>query len=1475
MRKRTKIWKFALCWALVLGLVCSTGALTFAGNDFPDEGGGTAFVLSDDMEYIVATPEIYSALAVSNPAYVDIKNVEVLTGGSSQVLYRSEVYKGVVENSEDPAKYYTTRREINLKDPRIFNIEFYLPLDEVATDGITPLTADEMTAFLNTVNFKYGGFDLSEWKNGNTLRGTGNGISGTFPSASIMSMIDRTMVTVVDLSNPISPVAGYMLAASIRVTCPWTTVNSGTNVPYANYASAGQGNFNPTNTTQSGDNRDWWQAGPAYKGTGMYELEAFAGNELLATTDLHIGPYDEHYSWIEMNEFAQSLITAINGKPLAIEDLNKKPTGLIAAGYVAKAGDGYRGGYVKGDRATDVYVEVSIMGYGMTDNYKPENTGFNNYARFNAMWNVVVAKDESKVDDYLKPGGVKDQMNNDPAALMAKYRDAKDEDIDFLGVYYQDNVHSDEVTGTETMIKLIDDLITGGKAGQKIHYKTYAMDDVNLRYRLPAPGYTASTSSHQLKGGYTGRFLEADSRKDAIFDTGAMLDSFIFVQSLCCNPDGKAGMRRTNRYGLDMNRDVVYATQSENIALTNDYAKWDPFLVTQWHGYVTQMLIDPCTAPHAMTFEYDLLMTNELALAYQAGYAILGSTGYSDFRVPWDQMTNGAWDDGSAIYGPMYPRLFGALGYTVETPHGNLDSFEAMNVVNYAFLNGMLYGETQYFEGNLLNHPMIDTEGKMRNGYDEDIKYTSMRKSTVMNKLESKVRGIENIDSMNCDKYFIDYRNGVDLVVGRPRVGDGEGGKLNFFPDYIIIPTDPGNQYNTAEAIKILNHVMRVNGKVSVSTKDVVYQDVLYPAGSYVINMRQSFRNLVFEIMGKGYDATFFPSSYADIYCNFPDVRGFDSVQVWNKLNGGVDLFAGALEPVAARIAKYFDIGGTADDYVVFKSSSTDAIRFVNLLLSGRSSGPSFSEKGDVWMLRKAVDGVGSASDYVIKAEDIDKVGNLVDNPDLGLSGCHLEGKYISELPKDAVQLVEPIITTNATRTAQTGGNIYWALDEYLGFNMVNADGSDYNGNSTTTTRPGANVVLLHGNSGTTQLRDYVAANKAGVILISNASSNTASTASSPFLSQFGFTSPTTGSLADVALNGNYNADDSLFTQNYAATDTLYARGNYFTNVPAAAKVLFTSLPDGNDAFIGGWMNTGGAKTTFANRTMIFSTILKGGGIVGKPVQSLTIGQGMFYRSHYQKLYPMMATAIFAGAAGILDDFAAPKLNDVEVDSYAGGTSVTLVAEDDPKGSGIEKFELSKWDGSGYAFVGEQASPAFDFPGLTTFAVFKVTITDWAGNDRTRWFDTDGNIYCKDPMGGILRLSVFGEETGYINQDVEFTIAARNASDILTVNVTFEIDGSLLAFKSIEGLNGFDMINGVSWRSMGGDVWRGTITLGYPDTGTETGTGFTNASYTDIGKLTFAPRAAGDVSVTLVKIDRVTGKAGLDVVDVDAIIENG
>lgn len=73
--------------------------------------GGTGFVFAADVPD-VELPEL------------EIANVEELTGGTTQVLYRDEVYKGVEANGEDPEKYYTTYREINLKDPRIFNFEY-------------------------------------------------------------------------------------------------------------------------------------------------------------------------------------------------------------------------------------------------------------------------------------------------------------------------------------------------------------------------------------------------------------------------------------------------------------------------------------------------------------------------------------------------------------------------------------------------------------------------------------------------------------------------------------------------------------------------------------------------------------------------------------------------------------------------------------------------------------------------------------------------------------------------------------------------------------------------------------------------------------------------------------------------------------------------------------------------------------------------------------------------------------------------------------------------------------------------------------------------------------------------------------------------------------------------------------------------------------------------------------------------------
>jgi hypothetical protein len=579
----------------------------------------------------------------------------------------------------------------------------------------------------------------------------------------------------------------------------------------------------------------------------------------------------------------------------------------------------------------------------------------------------------------------------------------------------------------------------------------------------------------------------------------------------------------------------------------------------------------------------------------------------------------------------------------------------------------------------------------MRDGHENDFIDKSMKKNAILSKLETKKRGIENIDSMEADKYFIDKKNGEDKVVGRARPKDKDGNELSFFPDYIVIPKGE-IQYNFAEGIKAINQMLDWGIKVEVTTEDVEYDGKTIPKGSYVLSMYQSNRNVIFEVMSKGYDATGFASMYADIYCNLPDVRGFDSVQVYGK-----GLFDGKTKAQEGNIRKKFDIKGSVDKYVTFKSQSTDAVRAVNGL---------FKQGADVWMLKTNVEGVGAASDYVILAQDLNKIKNIVDDPTIGQKGIQLDGKYLDKLPDAAVKLVEPVINFNTTRTEQSGGTLWYLLDEYLGFgSLVDYDG----GNSL---RDGANVIIANNVNSNGFQNSWVNAIKngdAGVIFIRNAAG----------LGKLGVTAPTsTNTFQDVAINGTYNVDDSLFTTNYATTETYYARGYAYSNLPKGSRVLFRSLENGEDAFIGGFQATKGEKETFGNKTTIFSTTLDGDDFA-KPVSAVVFGQQMDYRSHYQKLLPMLATAIYAAAAGIVDDVAAPDIEmNVDDDEYV------LSVTDGDKGLGMKSVKA-------YRIKGADEVQIFEGDGSEDFSFTNDSKEDWTlkvvaednyGNVSTRTF---------------------------------------------------------------------------------------------------------------------------------------------------------
>jgi len=113
----------------------------------------------------------------------------------------------------------------------------------------------------------------------------------------------------------------------------------------------------------------------------------------------------------------------------------------------------------------------------------------------------------------------------------------------------------------------------------------------------------------------------------------------------------------------------------------------------------------------------------------------------------------------------------------------------------------------------------------------------------------------------------------------------------------------------------------------------------------------------------------------------------------------------------------------------------------------------------------------------------------------------------------------------------------------------------------------------------------------------------------------------------------------------------------------------------------------------------------------------------MFYRPHYQKYYPMLATAIFAGAAGIFDDQVDPVINGLSFSK----SKVAAIFSDD---SGAASHALYKWDAAAkeYVLETEQADSVLSLASGDN--KYKIMVTDYAGNNATSdEFESIGGKY--------------------------------------------------------------------------------------------------------------------------------------------------
>ncbi len=455
----------------------------------------------------------------------------------------------------------------------------------------------------------------------------------------------------------------------------------------------------------------------------------------------------------------------------------------------------------------------------------------------------IIAKSKVDIDEFLSK--TTPYMLNDPAAFMQEI-DAKT--IDYKIPIFMNNIHPDEQPGVDTVVNLFEDFAT--------------MDTIKYDTTDKAGKPVSKT-----------------------INMSEVLDNFILVFSFTENPDGRIANTRTNSNGLDLNRDNSYQTQNETKAMSAQITKYNPLIFLDYHGFVSEFLIEPCTPPHDPNYETDLLYENQLENAIAMGNAGIANSKYESYLIPmrdWDT----SWDDATSSYTATYAMHHGALGHTIEVPEMNVESLNAAIHTGYAA-----------------------------------VEYAVSNKNRLMkNKLEYYLRGNTNVDDIRADKALIDSKGNVK---GRPRA-EGE----SFFPAYYVIPMGMETQKNTNAAFDMIAYFNRNGVKVSQLKEDVSKESLgIFKQGDLVIDMNQAKRGYANHVLYSGMDESEWSEMYAEIVMNFPVLRGFDIQRVMEK--GAFDQKLEDAKWTAAPASKIPD-----GPYYMLHNNSNQSVMAVNETLN-------------------------------------------------------------------------------------------------------------------------------------------------------------------------------------------------------------------------------------------------------------------------------------------------------------------------------------------------------------------------------------------------------------------------------------------------------------------------------------------------------------------------------------------------------------
>ena len=791
------------------------------------------------------------------------------------------------------------------------------------------------------------------------------------------------------------------------------------------------------------------------------------------------------------------------------------------------------------------FVEVNIIGYSQQG--RP-------------IYNIVVASSQAAVEHYFNVTRPLKMTN--PMALRAEVEAGVQHRLPI----YHHNIHPDEVTGVCSQLIMIEQLIWE----PYLIYETINAGDTTERIR----------DMHTLTEGNNHNFVMRTTTNTSTVTicTDEALEHFIFVFTPTNNPDGRYMLRRANAYGFDLNRDAAFQTQPENIYVMADVIKWAPAIVLEFHGHVAALLIEPCSPPHNPNYEYDLMQPFMLRMAHEMGRAAI-SGAYNRYMIPAEHRTRG-WDDASVVYFPMYAALFGALGYVLEIPHANQDSFYANIAMGWATVNYSI----KHFE------------------------------ELFFNKLEQHYRGINNIDARDLvDHFFVNPWHVPNQyphnVIGRPRIPLGGGLYKDFFPDYWVIPIGDDNQRNKLEAYRMVERLLRQDIQVDVLAVDVTHDGVTYPAGTFIIDMRQPFRGAVNAIMSTPADISMFAALFAEQTIDFPNLRGFNAASIWSP-----DLFDGLTTPLLGFSIPTAQLPAGASPYVIISNNNDDAIRIVNDLLRAGA---------DVYMLASPLEG-SNLGDFITARSNM--------TPAV-LGGRFVEMRPLESVPEDAAgPLVQPRVAL--LHGGHGVGQGLFATGRYtmrsLGFDYVWAQS---NAELAALDRNYFNIMFAHNVNWSNMLT--IANDGVPIVAVQATAAAAVDTLFATPVTAVNLTASREG-----LFRGSYSAT-SILTGNHVTHDTVYIiGGRTYTVIPVGATPLVrTASGAWDDVFLGGFFHDPGIAG--GNQANSIDRILAYTGITAAGYPATVFGSNILNRAHTRAFDNIFASAIFMNLIDL--DFTALK----------------------------------------------------------------------------------------------------------------------------------------------------------------------------------------------------------------------------------------